>query len=268
MMNSGELINKYGGEQKVMEKPTKASGYIHYAQNEFKRFMGYEEPDYLRVAGLYASTESSGKSRIYDNFLVKKADYVAERLNWFTESGKPDVKRAERAIRSACRTKAPNGLYYMYTKSNKNKVLSTKGGSSIYMSGRRYQQLLDEYAKKAVTYSSLVDDDNQTSISNMSNEEDSDFDKARKMVRKLAGLYNFSGYDEGAVVWVTNHLLKEFTVEQIRDYFNMITGGVYCRQAYYNPGCPKINSIFDVYHKYDKIQRFMSDRRRHIVTPD
>ena len=77
----------------------------YYARNDFKRFMGYEEPDYLRVAGLYNSCERSQKSKSFNHVLVKGADYVAEKLGWLTEEGKPDVKRAENAIRRACSMK-------------------------------------------------------------------------------------------------------------------------------------------------------------------
>ncbi len=43
--------------EKNMTSSKVPEDYMYYAQNEFKRFMGYVEPDYLRVAGLYASTE-------------------------------------------------------------------------------------------------------------------------------------------------------------------------------------------------------------------
>lgn len=270
MMNSEELIAKYGNQQQAPNQSPKLSkpeDYIFYSQNSFKRFMGYEEPDYLQVAGLYASAESSSKSKIYGSFLVKKADYAAKMLKWYTDDGKLDIERAERAIRYACRTESPNGLYYMYTVSNKNKCLSDKGSGSIYMSGKRYAELQEELANRMVAYESIAKQTSQ-SIDSEILENENDLNKVRKMVRKLASIYGFYGYEEGAVVWVAKHLLDILSVEEIRNYFNQITSKPYCRQAQYNSGCPQLNSIFDVFHKYDKIQRFMSDRKRHIVTPD
>ena len=276
MASSGELIDKYDNKQQpevqTTESLAKASrpkeGDIYYTRNDFKRFMGYEEPDYLRVAGFYASAEANSKSWPYNRFLVKKADYIARRFKWYTDDGEVDVKRAENAIRNACRTKAPNGLFYMYTVTNKNKRLTDKGGSSVYMSGRRYSQLLDEIAGRAVAYAKITDNNNQNEIVDDSEScVESDLEKTKKMVRKLATMYKFSGYTEGAVVWVAKHLLEKLSVEGIRMYFNQITSDLYCRQASFNPGCPQINDIFDVFHKYDKIQNFMYDRKRHILTP-
>jgi len=265
MTPSEELIERYSKQQPVTKKApesTNNDNRVYYAQNSFKRFMGYKEPDYLQVAGLYASTESSSKSKIYGGFLVKKADYVAKMLKWYTDDGQIDSKRAERAIRSACRTKAPNGLFYMYTMTNKRKILSEKGGSSIYMSGRRYKEILDELTKRATNQPLL--DEKGASIDNEESEQANDFDKVKAWVERLAYGYGFCGYEDGAVVWVTNQLLQKLTVEQIRSYFNQVISSEYCKQARYNIGCPQLNGIFDIYHKYDKIQAFMSDWRRHI----
>ena len=264
-MYSGEIIKKYSNRQQVPAGPgvtTYKENYKYYSRNDFKRYMGYEEPDYLMVAGLYASTESSKKSQPYNHFLVKKADYVAKILNWYDEEGHLDVKRAENAIRSACRKKAPNGLFYMYTLSNKDKYLTDKGGSRIYMSGMRYSQLQEEFAKNAVSYAQISDRADQDTDPESPEGED-DLTRVRKMVRRLADIYDFCGYEEGAVVWVAKHLLDRLSVDEIRQYFNQVISEDYFRQIKYNLGCPRFSCIFDIFHKYDKIQRFMSNGRRH-----
>lgn len=268
-MNSGDLISKYSGQQ-TMQAPSKLpnqENYTYYCQNNFKRFMGYKEPDYLTVSGFYASLESSYKSKPYNNFLVKKADYVAKMLKWYDDDGVADTKRAENAIRSACRKKASNGLFYMYIVSNRNKCLSEKGGNSIYMSGMRYKRLLEESSERKTMHKDISSQTHQN-FDISGSENDSDLDRVRMMVRELADCYGFSGYEEGAVVWVSKRLLEKLSISEIQFYFNQITSTIYCRQAAYNNNCPQINGIFDIFHKYDKIQRFLANKKRHIVTPD
>ena len=231
------------------------SKQTYYAQNSFKRYMGYEEPDYLMVAGLYASIETSKKSKVYGNFLVKKASYVAEALGWYTQNGQVDIRRAENAIRTACRTTAPNGLRYMYSLSNKNCWLSDKGGSRIYMSGRRYQELQDELAHLRNKYSGIAA---QGKVSEaVSSQITSNYQRIKYMLQEVAERYKFPAYDDdSAIKWVADRFYRYLDMGDIEWYCDFITSEQYCDQAIKNQYCPKIRGTMDFFNKYDKIKSY------------
>lgn len=260
MMNSGDLIAKYGNKQSTNisvsagEKQSKVTkpDYNRYASKDFKEFMGYEEPDYLRAAGLYDSCERGKQRKIYGGFLVKKADYVAEKLKWFDENGKPDIKRAETAIRTACRTKAPNGLFYMYSKSNKNHCLSEKGGSRIYVSGRRNQEIEFERLALEAKYQDVAPPEKAEL-----KREESEFELVKRLILRAAAYHNLSSFHEGAVVWVAKHLLSKLDTEDIQWYLDLLVSDEYRYHVMRNKNCPQICGIFDIFNKYDKIVRYV-----------
>lgn len=268
-MNSEDLIAKYSNQTlnttnqntpslptnniAPQSKPDKKE--IYYSQNSFKRFMGYMEPDYLRVAGLYASMETSYKSKMYGNFLVKKADYVAEALGWKTVDGELDTKRAQNAIRTACRTKAPNGLFYMYSMSNRNHYLSRQGGSRLYMSGRRYQELLDEqsYMKNKASENAT-----EMKVSEVvSPQITQDYQRMEYMLKEAAERLHITIYNEGAINWMVGQFIQEEVDMKTFEYYcDLITSDWYRKHYTQDRYCPRLLEVFDIHHKYKNIMRY------------
>lgn len=270
--SSGNLIDKYNKRRNILHQGTpllskndatvksvsdKNHKETYYSQNSFKRYMGYKEPDYLMVAGLYASMETSNKSKVYGNFLVRGADYAAEALGWHTKDGKPDIKRATRAIRTACRTKAPNGsgLFFMYSKSNKDRYLSDKGGSRLYMSGRRYQELVNESIYLKNKYSSLA---NQMDISELVPPQiTQDYQRIKYMLKEVAERHGIIAFDEKAIDWMTDRFIQEMDMKSIEHYCDLITSDWYYDQLVNDRYCPKLSNIFHIYYKYQNIMNYV-----------
>lgn len=268
-MNSEDLIAKYNKQtlsttnqnspsltmNSIAPQPASKKKKTYYSQNSFKGFMGYTEPDYLMVAGLYASIETSPKSKMYGNFLVKGADYVAEALDWKTKDGKPDVKRAQTAIRTACRTEAPNGLRYMYSESNKDQCLSNKGGSRIYMSGRRRYELQDELQDELDRLNTQFDNisDNQTKMSEFMPQVPQGLERMEYMLREVAHRLKLPILNDGAIKWMAKKFNQEVSMNNFEKYCDFITSEVYHNQAITNRYCPKLHKEFDIYNKYKNI---------------
>lgn len=273
-MNSGDLINKYSKQtssttnQNIPSLPTNNTApqpnpnkkKIYYSQNSFKEFMGYMEPDYLRVAGLYASMETSLKSKTYGNFLVKGADYVAEALDWKTKGGEFDVKRAQNAIRTACRTKAPNGLFYMYSVSNREHCLSRQGKSRLYMSGRRYQTLLDEQSYKRNKASENATTMKVSEV--VPPQITQDHQRMEYMLREVAERLHIPIFNEGAINWMVEHFIQEgVNAEAFEWYCNLVTSDWYREHYIQDRYCPRLLEVFDIYHKYKNILRYAGRKK-------
>lgn len=242
------------GDASVISNSDPDRENIYYSQNSFKRYMGYKEPDYLMVSGLYASVETSPKSKVYGNFLVKRADYVAKALNWYTEDGILDTRRAETAIRTACRKKAPNGLYYMYSMSNKDHYLSDKGGSRLYMSGRRYKELYDEGIYLKNKYNGIA---SQVKVSEFVPPQiTQDYQRMKYMLQEVVERHRLVIYSEGAIKWMADRFIQELTMKNFEWYCDFITSEWYCDHVIKDRYCPRLVRVTDIYNKYKKIMRY------------
>lgn len=223
---------------------------VYYAKNDFKRFMGYEESDYLMVAGFYNSCEQSKKSKTFNHVLVKGADYVAEKLGWLDELGQPDVKRAQNAIYRATKTEGGNGLKYLYSVSNKNHCITKSGGSRVYMSAPRWLQYQSEL-----------------SLATVSNGED---EVAKELLDKLVAQakdtlleHGITTYEDSTLILQVRKLLTKQHPSTIQEYFDYLVSRQYWYQREHRKECPRIRYVYDLYNKFDQVRSFKNDPDRH-----
>jgi len=208
----------------------------YYAPNNFKRAMGYTEPDYLRVAGLYYSTEQSLKSKPFGGFLVKKADYVAKTLNWSKPNGEPDVERAKNAIYRACKTKGANGLNYLYSVSNKDKIFSDKGGARIFMSGPKWN-----------------DSETQQKLKGL---ETGSFQTIVRLIMKTStncGLQNVTKNDSTKLA---QRLLEQHYEDEILKVLEYLASSEYERNLRHDWSTPQICKLNHIAEKFSTFQEY------------
>ena len=202
----------------------------YYAPNNFKRAMGYTEPDYLRVAGLYYSTEHSLKSKPFGGFLVKKADYVAKTLNWLKPNGEPDIQRAKNAIYRACKTKGAHDFNYLYSVSNKNKIFSDKGGARIFMSGPKWNESETQQKLK------LLETGSSQTI--------------EKLIMKVSINHELYNTSENNSIKLAQKLLRQHPEDEIREVLEYLASSEYEMDLQRDYSTPQITELDHIEKKF------------------
>lgn len=259
------------------------------SSNRVRDFYGLKDSDHLIVAGFYMSVEDSPNSNKFNNFCVKKADYVAEKLQWYDFDGKVDVDRAKYAINNACQTMAPNRLRYMYRVKNKDKRLTDKGGNYVLMSAKRWLKLQEEEAKSQVggktklkdekwrgfqewdkpkpqeiqNLDTIIEQDNQNYTPPEVKISQQDFDCLKKVAKQALFYWDIGTYTNEQLNSVIRQLLQsnafdevlEFLVDcQDNENFNLEPDVNY---DYYEYCYPEIKKVFDLVNKYDALKRWL-----------